>query len=167
MRNETNMSLEKRSDVSKIVLDSQFEGVFDSITDLVATVLNVPVALITFVDDDSIWIHSEVGMPELKVIPNRKRFCGMFPQDKDFFQIMDTDLDKTHRNHLFVINGIKAKYYAGAKIKMPLGEITGVLCVFDTEQRSLNVCEQLLLVRLARVIEKILVTKNFQKRAIM
>lgn len=167
MGNKINIStfLESKLDIPNLSSDSQFDAVFDSITDLVATVLNVPVALITFVDSDHIWIHSQVGYQESKVIPNRKIFCGMFPEDKEYFQIRNTDLDLAHRNHSFVIDGVKAKYYAGAKIKMPLDELTGILCVFDISERFLNVHERLLLVRLARIIEKILITKSFKKIA--
>lgn len=164
MKNQnSDISLEKELVFSSLVLDAQFDAVFDSITELVATILDAPVALITFVDEESIWIHSEVGFTQKQILPNRKRFCGTFPKDKEFFQIIDTDLDETHKNHLFLIDGFKAKFYAGARINLPLGEMIGVLCIFDVNQRLLNVRERLLLVRLARVIERILATKSFQK----
>ncbi len=156
--------VKSKIDFDNIVLDSQFEAVFDSITQLVAQQLDVPVALITFVDDDSIWIHSEVGFPAPKVLPNKRKFCGIFPKDEQFFEIVDTDLDDAHREHLFYIEGIKARYYAAARIKLPLGEMIGVLCIFDTSQRSLDEKQREFLIGLAVVIEKILVTKGFHKR---
>ncbi len=151
-------------DFSKIVLDSQFEAVFDSITQLVAKQLEAPVALITFVDYDSIWIHSEVGYSGEKVVSNNKKFCGMFPRNEQFIEIFNTDLDELHREHDYLIDGIKAKYYAAARIKLPLGEVIGLLCIFDIHQRSLSDKQREFLIDLAGVIEKIMVTKSFHNR---
>lgn len=159
-----NSTTKSKIDFSAIVLNSQFEAVFDSITTLVSKQLDAPVALITFVNEDSIWIHSEVGFPNIKVVPNKKRFCGIFPKDEHFFEIVDTDLDEEHSEPAFHIEGINAKYYAGAKINLPLGEMIGVLCIFDTNQRLLSPKQRELLIGLACVLEKILITKSFHKR---
>lgn len=45
------------------VLDSQYETFYQAVSKLASTICNVPVAMITFVDDQSIWIKSEVGAP--------------------------------------------------------------------------------------------------------
>jgi hypothetical protein len=150
--------------LSHIVFDSQFEAILDSITLLTSNQLNAPVCLITFVDDESIWIQSEVGSSNLpKVIPNKQKFCGIFPQDRQFYEIVDTDLDPHHKEHLFAVDGIKARYYAAARIKLPLGEMIGVLCVFDIEPRQLTSKQRDLMIDLADVIEKIFITKNIKK----
>lgn len=151
---------------SKLVLDSQFEAFFDSITDLTSRLLDVPIALVTFVNEETIWVQSQAGFQIPQTLHNRKRFCGIFPQDRDLFQISDTDLDVTHENHLFLIDGKKAKFYAGVKIKLPLGEMIGVLCVFDVAPRTLTVMQRDYLIGMARIIEKALVTKNFLHRVI-
>lgn len=158
------LGIKSNIDFSKIVLDSQFEAVFDSITQLVAKHLEAPAALITFVDYDSIWIHSEVGYSGEKVVSNNKKFCGMFPRNEQFIEIPNTDLDELHKEHDYLIEGIKAKYYAAARIKLPLGEVIGLLCIFDINPRSLNVKQREFLIDLAKVIEKIMVTKRFQNR---
>ena len=157
------LGLTSNSDFLKIVLDSQFEAVFDSITQLVAKQLEVPIALITFVDYDFIWIYSEDGHAGEKVISNSKKFCGVFPRNEQFFEISNTDLDETHRDHEYLIDGIKAKYYAAARIKLPMGEITGLLCILDSNQRTLSQKQREFLIGLAGVIEKVLVTKSFHK----
>lgn len=166
MSNESKTHTQTKTAISltNIVLDSQFEAVFDAVTKLTAEQLDAPVALITFVDDESIWIHSQVGLPEPKVVPNKRKFCGIFPEDEEFYQISDTDLDATHKEHLFKIDGIKARFYAAARIMLPLGEMIGVLCVFDIKPRFLNHKQRHMLIGLAEVIEKILVTKSIKKR---
>ncbi len=44
-----------------IVLKSKYQAVFDAITQLVATTLNVPLALITYVDERSLSIHFDTS----------------------------------------------------------------------------------------------------------
>lgn len=88
----------------------------------------------------------------------------MFPRYEQFIEIPNTDLDKLHKEHDYLIEGIKAKYYAAARIKLPLGEVIGLLCIFDINPRSLSDKQREFLIDLARVIEKIMVTKSFQNR---
>lgn len=161
---DNQLDVNSKINYSKIVLDSQYEAVFDSITQLVANHLEVPTSLITFVDYDSIWIHSEVGYSGEKVVSNNKKFCGMFPRDEQFIEIPDTDLNELHRDHDYFIEGVKAKYYAAARIKLPLGEVIGLLCIFDICPRSLNDKQREFLIDLAKIIEKIMVMKGFQNR---
>lgn len=160
-QNNIPQELIKHSSYSKLVLDSQFEAFFDSITDLTSKMCLVPVALITFVNTETIWVQSQVGFPFVQMLHNKGRFCGVFPRDRNYFEISDTDTDTIHESHAFYIQGKKAKFYAGAKIKLPLGETIGVLCVFDTEPRTLLKIQRDYLLGMAQVIEKALVTRNF------
>ena len=148
---------------SRLVLDSQFEAFFDTVTSLTSKLCHSPVALVTFIEDDFIWVQSQVGFPDAKMLPNRKRFCGLFPQDNNYFEVSDTSLDKVLEKHLFHIENQEAKFYAGASIKLPLGEMVGVLCVFDSKPRRLTASQRTYLVGMAQVIEKALITRNFLK----
>lgn len=40
-------------------------------------------------------------------------------QDEQFIEIPDTDLNELHRDHDYFTEGVKAKYYAAARIKLP------------------------------------------------
>lgn len=149
---------------SMLVLDSQFEAFFDSVTSLTSQLCHSPVALVTFIEDESLWIQSQVGFPDIKMLPNRKRFRGIFPQEKNYFEVSDAALDKMLEKHLFKFEHQKAKFYAGASIKLPLGEIIGVLCVFDTKPRRLTNLQRAYLIGMADVIEKALITRNLLRR---
>ncbi|MES2826471.1 MAG: hypothetical protein V4732_22990 [Pseudomonadota bacterium] len=158
--------LVKHSRYSKLVVDSQFEAFFDSVTDLTSRICEAPVSLITFVNEETVWVQSQVGFPFVQMLHNKGRFCGIFPREADYFEISDTDADKIHESHAFYIRGEKAKFYAGAKIKLPLGELIGVLSVFDVTPRTLNPTQHDYLLGMAHIIEKSLVTKNFINRVI-
>lgn len=160
---DTEATSEKTTNFSQLVSDSHFETFYDSITKLIATQCECPIAMLTFVDDKFIWIQSEVGFPNPTVIPNTQRFCGYFPKELNFFEIENTDADDTHYDHMIKIDGIQAKSYAGARIKLPLGELIGILCVFDVVPRKLNKKQRELLIGMADVIEKSVVARSFQK----
>ena len=54
-------------------------------------------------------------------------------------------------------------FYAGAPIKLPLGEVIGALCVFDIKPNTMSDYQKKMLVELADVISKALVMKNHLK----
>ena len=149
---------------SGIVFESQFESLLDSIIHLAADQCHAPVALVTFVDKEKIYIYSEVGYPDKTLKPNKKEFCEFFSEDSDFFEICDSGSNKSHRNQLMYINNlnnIETKYYAGAKINLPLGELLGVLWILDVNPRVISETNKNLLRGLAELIEKALVSKRF------
>lgn len=154
------------SKYSKLVLDSQYEAFFNEITDLTSKMCLAPVALITFVSEEAVFVQSPLKPNKAEMMPNKGRFCGVFPPEKNYFEISDTDADIAHASHEFYIEGIKAKFYAGAKIKLPLGEVIGVLCIFDIEPRTLSSIQREYLLGMARVIEKSLLTKNFLRNLV-
>lgn len=158
--------LVKYSHYSQLVLDSQFEEFFDSITALTSKMCIAPLSLITFVNDESIMVQSQVGYPFVKMLHNKGRFCGIFPQRGDYFEISDTDTDFIHDSHAFYINGVKARFYAGAKIKLPLGEMIGVISVIDVVPRTLYDIQRDYLMEMAHIIEKAYVIKNSLSRVI-
>lgn len=149
---------------SLLMLDSQFEAFFDAVTSLTAKLCHSPVALVTFIEDDSIWIQSQIGFPDTKMLPNKKKVGAIFPKENDYFEVSHSAMDKMLKKHLFLIENQKTEFYAGAHIRLPLGEMVGVLCVFDNKPRRLTAMQRTYLVGMAKVIEKALVTRNFVKR---
>lgn len=149
-----------------LILDSQFETFYDSVTQLASKVCEVPVALITFLDDERIWIKSEFGFPVVKDIPRREVFCGLVVSNNQYLEISDTYEDELHKDHQLGIDGNIFRFYAGAPIKLPLGETIGVLCLFDTVPKSLTAQQRETLIGLADIVEKALVAKNSYIRLI-
>lgn len=149
-----------------LILDSQFEILYDSIANLAAKVCEVPVALITFVDDDRIWFKSEVGYSNVTDIPRRDLFCGMVATTNEYLEIRDISKDKAHKGHHLDLDGQKFMFYAGAPVKLPLGELVGVVCVFDIQPRHLTEQQRTVLLGLADILTKALVPKNFLGRVV-
>ena len=57
------------------ILDTPPEEAFDRITELLALLLDTPVALVSFVDADRQWFKSRVGTADTET-PRQLAFCG-------------------------------------------------------------------------------------------
>lgn len=120
------------------VLDSQYEELYDAITELAAKITNMPVALITLLDEDRIWFKSVVGLTGISQSPRKSRYCDWVVIKSEFLEIEDISKNSLHCQHPLVNGETKFMFYAGAPITLPLGEVIGVLCVFDNKPNKLN-----------------------------
>ena len=74
------------------ILDTPEAEAFDRITDLVARLLDVPIALVTFVDEDRQWFKSCVGM-EQRETPREVAFCDVNIRDAGVMVVEDATDD--------------------------------------------------------------------------
>jgi len=132
------------------IIDTPREGNFDRITRLAATLLNVPIALISIVDDKRIWFKSRYGLQENEIPKNPELFASAF-LSKEFYH------SNGHKDELALKNPILAhdkgyKFYASAPLLTKDGYNLGVLCVIDRKSRQITGDEQKILTELAAMV---------------
>jgi hypothetical protein len=145
---------------ANLILDSQFETLFNSITELTSRVCEVPAALIVLVNNESILVQYPVGHTISHVLQDRKHFSNIFTQDMDYFESSSINLNTIGESQKSEFEYPEDIFFAGAKIKLPLGEMIGVLCVFDISPRTLSSMQREYLTGMANVIEKAFVISN-------
>ena len=133
------------------MLDTDREEVFDEIADLAAAICETPMALITFVDDDRVWLKSKVGI-SVNETSRDVSFCGHGILQKAVFVVPDTALDKRFKDNPFVIEKPKIRFYAGAQLMDRGGHVLGMVCVLDRKPRQLRSSQQQALRVLARLV---------------
>jgi signal transduction histidine kinase len=133
------------------VLDTKQEEVFDEITDLAAAICEVPMALITFVDDGRVWLKSKVGITASETSRDVS-FCGHAILQKELFVVPDAAQDKRFKDNPFVIEDPKIRFYAGAQLVDRRGHVLGMMCVLDRKPRQLRASQQQALRVLARLV---------------
>ena len=118
------------------VLDTLAEERFDRITRMAKRMFNVPIALVSLVDENRQWFKSCVGL----VIQEASRdisFCGHAILDDDVFIISAASKDKRFVDNPMVIEEPHVEFYAGCPLIIN-GYRLGTLCIVDHIARSFD-----------------------------
>jgi len=119
------------------VLDSGGEKVYDDIVSLTATLLNTPICLISFVEEDRQWFKAEVGVG-VREMEIERSICAHAVTLGEFLVIEDTHLDDRTRDNPLCQGKKPVRFYAGAVLETLDGWPVGTLCVLDYKPRKLN-----------------------------
>lgn len=110
---------------------------YDNITSLVASICNMPISLISIIDEDKNYFKSSFGL-EIEENLRSLSFCGHAINDSEAITIVsDSRIDERFCNNPFVLNG-SAIFYAGVPLTTKDGYKIGTLCVFDDKPRQLD-----------------------------
>jgi len=133
------------------VLNSTPDPVLDDITRLAAQVCSAPVAAISLIGADRIWIKSRTGMDaqelSLGSLPCETTILG-----DTVYEISDARNDPDYAPDGIVVEGRSYRFYAGAPLTTPGGVSIGALLVLDQRSRMLSPDESLALSTLAHQV---------------
>lgn len=145
------------------ILDTPAEPHFDEITQLIAAQLDVPIALISLVDQDRQWFKSKVGI-QVAETSRDLAFCAHALHHADILMIEDTHADPDFADNPLVTGEPFIRFYAGMPLITPKGHRLGTLCVVDHQVRQLSKLEQQTLRVLAKqVMQQIEAKRQLQQ----
>lgn len=116
------------------ILGSRAEEPFDTVAHRVRTALNVPIALISFVDGSRLWFKSRIGL-DLEEMPRHNSPCSQAILLTDVMVVPDLCKDRRFLHGALVTGPPYMRFYAGAPVIVPDGLIMGTVCVFDITPR--------------------------------
>jgi signal transduction histidine kinase len=146
------------------VLDTLPEACFDRITKLASNLLNVPISLVSLIDEDRQWFKSACGIDATET-GRDIAFCAHAILKDEPFIIENALEDERFSDNPLVIGEPHIRFYAGIPLKTPDDFLIGTLCVIDSTPRSLSEQEiQLLQDFAAIVIDEM--ELHFQKRIV-
>lgn len=119
------------------VLDTDSERAFDDIVQLASKLCEVPVSLISLVDEDRQWFKAKVGL-EIDQTPREQAICAHAILQDGIFEIPDTQTDTRSADNPLCIGEDGLRFYAGATLKSADGMPIGTLCVLDYQPRELT-----------------------------
>lgn len=119
------------------ILDTLPDNAFDDATRLVSYICGVPIAHISFIDENRQWFKSEIGIG-VSEVPREISFCQYTIMESEMVEIDDTFLNERFKDDPNVTGGFKIRFYAGIPLTTPDGYNIGTICAIDHVSKKLN-----------------------------
>jgi diguanylate cyclase (GGDEF)-like protein len=148
--NETNRLSTLRS---LKLLDTPAEERFDRLTRIARRLFDVPIALVSLIDENRQWFKSCAGLG-VSETPRDISFCGHAILHDDVFLIPDARSDERFQDNPLVTGFPNIRFYAGQPLMVPNGAKLGTLCLIDSRPRDLDDAQRGLLRDLAHIAEQ-------------
>ncbi len=117
------------------LLDQEGDQELDRITALAASVLDVPICVVSLVDEDRLWFAAHHGT-DGNQWPRELSFCGHVVNSKRTVLAHDLRLDERFCDNDLVIRRVPPlRFYAGVPLLFGDGQVVGTLCVMDQRPR--------------------------------
>ncbi|MGU3476875.1 PAS domain S-box protein [Methylobacterium sp. D48H] len=148
------------------ILDTPPERGFDDIVHLARRLCGAPVALVSLVDRDRQWFKARVGFPPCETDLDRS-VCKFVLTEPGVLQIPDLTRDPRTRANPLVTGEPRLRFYAGAPLRTPEGQVLGSLCVIDHAPRPAGLSPEQVgdLEALARqVMDQLLLRRSLSDR---
>ncbi len=133
------------------ILDTPPEGNFDRITLLASKVFNVPIAIISLVDEDRIWFKSSQGL-NVHEIDKAPGLCASAILSDDVYLIEDARKDPRSLANPLVTGEFGLQFYAAAPLTTQDGYNLGTFCIIDRIKRYINTDQQSMLRQMAEIV---------------
>ena len=134
------------------ILDTPPEESFDRITTLAARLFEVPIALVSLVDEYRAWFKSSYGF-DTPEVSRESTMCSFALLYNDILIVPDTRSDPRFACMPFATSEPGLRFYAGAPLVTQDGFNLGTLCLLDSKPRlKLTSSEQATLKDLAAMV---------------
>lgn len=110
------------------VLDTAPEEAFDRITAMAADLFDVPIALISLIDEDRQWFKSCIGI-DIRETPLNISICRHALDSDDVMVLLDAGKDPRFVDNPFVTGDPHIRFYAGAPLIIDKGLRIGTLSI--------------------------------------
>ncbi|MEO8796419.1 MAG: ATP-binding protein [Polyangiaceae bacterium] len=134
------------------ILDTLPEAAFDEIVALAAELCDVPIALMTFIDDKRQWAKAAFGTDQ-RNMARELTFCAHTIQHDGVMVVPDATKDERFARNPLVVSHPGYRFYAGTTIRTRAGLALGTLCLLDRVPRELDDRARRVLETLGRQIE--------------
>jgi phosphoribosyl 1,2-cyclic phosphodiesterase len=134
------------------ILDTGPEERFDRITQLACATFEVPIALVSLVDEGRQWFKSRQGIAANET-PRDMAVCAHAILHDDVLQIPDAFEDPRFADNPLVLHDPRVRFYAGVPLTLLDGSRVGTLCVIDHRPRNLDEAQLERLRELAKLVE--------------
>lgn len=137
------------------ILDTAPERAFDRITELAQRVFDVPMVLVSLVDEHRQWFKSCIGVGAGETGRDVSFCAHAILHPKEAFVIHDATQDERFATNPLVLGPPYVRFYAGAPL-VSGGQPIGTLCIIDTKSRTFDRPQQQTLMDLGAMAVEVL-----------
>jgi HPt (histidine-containing phosphotransfer) domain-containing protein len=134
------------------LLDTEAEERFDRVTRIASQLLDVPIALVSLVDENRQWFKSKCGLGADET-GRDVSFCGHAILKDELFLIPDSLKDPRFADNPLVVGPPHVIFYAGMPLKAKSGYNVGTLCMIDNKPRTLSESQLKIISDIAKIAE--------------
>jgi len=134
------------------LLDTEVEERFDRVTRLAKNLFEVPISVVTLLDQDRSWFKSCVGL-DGREMPRELSFCSYTILQDELTLVEDALADPRVNDNPLVTGEPHLRFHAGYPLKV-YGQRVGSFCILDYQTRKLTEKEISLLRELGGWIER-------------
>ena len=145
------------------VLDTKAEQIYDDITALAAYLCDVPIAMISLVDESRLWFKSKLGLNEQET-PRDVAFCAHAILQSEPLIVRDALKDTRFSDSALVTRAPHIRFYAGYPLASPEGFALGTLCAIDRKPRQLSAEQKQAMQTLSRQVMAVLELRRVSAR---
>jgi PAS domain S-box-containing protein len=145
------------------VLDTAPTHALDTVTQLAAATLRVPVALVSLVDENRQWFKSRVGI-EAAQTGRDESFCAHAVFDRRPLIVRDAALDPRFAGHPQMLGTLPVRAYLGVPLFTRSGHAVGAICAIDVTPREFSDADLAALRGFAVIVEEFLALDSLQEQ---
>lgn len=137
------------------IMDTAREKSYDDIAQLAMMICNLPIAVVTLIDENRQWFKTCVGL-EATETHRDVAFCAhAILNPTEILEVEDATQDERFSDNPLVTSTPGIRFYAGAPLVMQSGVALGTLCVVDYKPGKLTESQKKSLTLLAGQIVKL------------
>jgi hypothetical protein len=145
------------------LLPALTEPVFNEFVALTARIFNLPISLISVVEETDVYYPANLGMPGNKQQPRAEALCATAIEQARAVVYHDLVLEEhpevpPQALRAAAANGLR--FYAGALLLLPDQRPLGTLCVIDRTPRTFTAEEQRILELLATLVSRAVAVRH-------
>ncbi|MBL0745261.1 GAF domain-containing protein [Chryseolinea lacunae] len=138
------------------ILDTPPEKGLDDLVDIASAICGTPISLITFIDDKRQWFKAVKGLDDKETLRSDSFCQHALTKPKELLVVNDPLNDERFKNNRYVTGTPNIRFYAGAPLETPKGNVLGTLCVIDDKTREISEEQKRALQLLAKKVMDIL-----------